>query len=86
MKTFEITNQQFSRAVIDFKDAAKENIEVEFFDGAFWVYASELATLRLFRVHTHKLAIGRQGFSKNLNTHYFTLESPSFTGEMSTKK
>lgn len=83
MKTFEITKAQFNRAVSEFRSITKEQVEVNFYDGAFWVFGSELATLRLFKKHAGSNGITAD-YSKNLSTFYFKMEAPSFCGEMST--
>ena len=74
----EVTETQFKRTSATFKDIAKQEINVEFFDSAFWVYGSELAVLRL-SVSYNK---GGHGFSKNLDTFYFKLNTPSICGEI----
>lgn len=69
-----ITNQHIIRATQEFLKHAKEEISVEY-DKGFWViYGSELACLRLF--HTYRGSKDAYvGFSKNLNTYYFSYDS-----------
>ena len=74
----EITGTQFNRTSGTFKKIAKQEINIEFFDNAFWVYGSELAVLRLSVAYNKS----DHGFSKNLDTFYFKLETPSICGEI----
>ena len=82
MYSNEITTAQFNRTVKMFNNMAGENMHVCFFSGAFWVFGSELATLRIAKKYTNAEGTN-QGFSANLDTYYFKLET-SFTGEMET--
>ena len=65
-----------------FREIAGESIEVEFKDGTFYVFGSELATLRLWMKYTGSVH-ARQAYSVNLGTYFFALDVPSFTGSMS---
>lgn len=82
MKTFEITKDQFSRAVEQFRAITQENSKVEFKAGNFWVLGTELEILRLAVKYNSR----EHGFSSNLGSFYFRLESPSFTGTMATEE
>ena len=75
-----MTTAQIERVAKDMTDYAKEPVRVEQITSCLYVFGSELATLRIF---AHYLASGsvsnpncRVGFSKNLNKHYFSLETP----------
>jgi hypothetical protein len=76
----QITHAQFERTVNMFKGFAKEDIRVEFFVGAFWVFGSELAMYRIARQY------GRCDveYSEPLSSFYFKLEMPGTVGEMAT--
>lgn len=82
MYSNEITKAQFNRTVKMFNEMAGENMHVRFFSGAFWVFGSELATLRIAKKYSNCNDVS-QGYSANLSAHYFKLET-SFTGEMET--
>lgn len=76
-----ISDNQIKRVTEDLMKIANTNSkevgEVEFYDSAFWFFGSELAVLRLdnkFRYNKR----ASSGFSKNLNTHYFKLETPLY--------
>jgi hypothetical protein len=60
---------------------AGEDVEVEAIGSTFYVYGSELATLRIFAYYNARGAAPnprvRQGFSYNRNTWYFSLERAS---------
>lgn len=77
----EITNAQFTRIVSAIRTIAGEAGKIEFYSRTVWFTGSELATLRLALAYrTNDKA--SFGFSKNLQTHYFALQMPSFVGEM----
>jgi hypothetical protein len=78
----EVTKNQFARTVEMFAEIAKEKVSVRLTDGEFWVYGSELATLRIFKKYAGCDDVS-QGHSANLNTFYFRI-STSFSGEMET--
>ncbi len=66
-----------SRVERDWRKVAKENVEVEKIKGAIYGFGSELATLRLFYEYRYSFALGKVncGYSDNLRTHYFVLET-----------
>lgn len=83
MNSREITKNQFDRTVEMLNKMAGESMHIRFSSGAFWAFGSELATLKLAK--QYKDCDGTsQGYSVNLETHYFMLESLSFHGEMET--
>lgn len=79
----EISKAQFTRAANDFAKYAKEDVKVKFMSSAFWVFGSELATLRIARTYrsTPQDRIGT-GYSDDNNCHYFRLNIPNFVGEV----
>ena len=78
---FELTDNLKDRFANDLSLIAKEEIDpsdVEQMGSTLYVFASELATLRIFakyqtngKIHNPK---ARVGFSKNTNTFYFALD------------
>ena len=62
------------RIMTAWSEAAGEDVEITFGDGWITALGSELATLRLFKYYAKDLRKKTQGFSINLNKHYFTLE------------
>ena len=63
------------RAKADFEKYAKEDLELKELGGALYAFGSELACLRLFYVYRHCGDRADSGFSQNLNTWYFRLET-----------
>lgn len=72
-----ITQSQIERVSEDLEYRAGEEVEVEFMDGAFWVFGSELATLRLLKKYRHN-DNARQDYSENLESFYFVLDTQYF--------
>lgn len=54
---------------------AKEDLEVKMLGGALYALGTELATLRLMKAYRHCGDRADSGFSQNLNTWYFRLET-----------
>jgi hypothetical protein len=80
-----ITKGQFESTVASLRSMAGEpDAPVEFHDCAFWVFCSELGSLRLITRYQRPSSVATQGHSANLNSHYFKLETPKVTGRMST--
>ena len=52
---------------------AKEEVSVECIKGTLYAYGSELACLRIFAKYQPSTK-ARVGYSKNMNTWYFSLE------------
>lgn len=67
-----MSDSYLSRAAAEFTKHAKENVTVEFVKGTFFVWGSELATLRLFKAYSKN---GRQNYSVNMGQFYFSLET-----------
>lgn len=81
---FEISKSQFNRAVRDFTSYAKEEVNVQFYDSAYWIFGSELAVLRIADKYRQCSAdIASKGYSETVKSNYFKLEVPDFIGEMS---
>lgn len=80
--TREVTKNQFARTVEMFTEIAKEKVFVRLTDGEFWVYGSELATLRIFKKYAGCDDVS-QGCSADGGTFYFRILT-SFSGEMET--
>lgn len=55
------------------KQYAGENVKVEKITGNYYVFGSELATLRIFKKYKDCTNVN-QGFSENLNTYYFSIK------------
>lgn len=70
----EMTQDLINRAKKGFEGYAKEEVQVEYSKGFWFVYGSELACLRLFRVYNGAKSL-HFGFSKNLNTYYISYDS-----------
>jgi hypothetical protein len=64
-----------TRAKAEFEKYAKETLELKELGGAVYAFGSELACLRLFYVYRNRDARAVSGFSENLNTWYFRLET-----------
>jgi hypothetical protein len=64
-----------NRAKAEFEKHAKETIEVQELGGTLYAYASELACLRLFYVYRHCDDRAQAGYSFNMKTWYFRLET-----------
>lgn len=73
--TREYTVDQKRRVIADWNNIAGEDGEVIFGNGYITYLGSEVATLRLFKVYSRQIDSISQGWSINLNRHYFTLES-----------
>jgi hypothetical protein len=63
------------RAKTEFEKHAKETVEVQELGGTLYVYGSELACLRLFYVYRHCGDRAQVGYSFNMKTWYFRLET-----------
>lgn len=61
-------------ASVKFNGIAQERGEIEFGDGYITWLGSELGTLRLYREYGSLQDRISQGYSQNLDRHYFTLE------------
>lgn len=70
------TENQIKRVKNDWEKIAKETIEIEYCNGTFYGYGSELATLRIYKEYTliTKSEKVRQEYSKNLKTYFFALD------------
>lgn len=64
-----------NRAKAEFEKHSKEPLEVENLGGALYAFGSELACLRLFYKYRHCGDRVETGFSANLNTWFFCLET-----------
>lgn len=83
--SIEITIGQFSRSVTDFRKYSKSNnIKVEFDNGVFFVYGTELECLRILAKY-HMVKKADVCYSDNRNSFYFRLEISGFTGNLSTE-
>jgi hypothetical protein len=63
------------RAQKDLEQIAKESLEMKELGGALYAFGSELACLRLFHKYRHCGDRADSGFSENLKTWYFRLET-----------
>jgi hypothetical protein len=63
------------RAQKDLEKIAKETLELKQLGGALYAFGSELACLRLFYKYRHCGDRVASGFSENLKTWYFRLET-----------
>lgn len=63
------------RAKVDLERIAKEVLELDQIGGAIYAFGSELACLRLFHKYRHCGDRVATGFSENLKTWYFRLET-----------
>lgn len=59
----------------EFEKYSKETLEVKELGGAVYAFGSELACLRLFYAYRKSFDQIDFGFSENLNTWYFRLET-----------
>lgn len=64
-----------NRAKTEFEKYAKETLEVRDIGGSVYAFGSELACLRLFYVYRNCGDRANSGFSDNLKTWYFRLET-----------
>jgi hypothetical protein len=64
-----------NRAKTEFEKHAKETLELKDLAGAVYALGSELACLRLFYVYRHCGDRAVTGFSENLKSWYFRLET-----------
>lgn len=64
-----------NRAKSEFEKHAKEALEVRDIGGAVYTFGSELACLRLFYVYRNCGDRAFAGFSENLKSWYFRLET-----------
>lgn len=81
----EITIGQFSRSITDFRKYSKSNnIKVEFDDGVFFVYGTELECLRILAKY-HMVNKATVEYSDNREKFYFRLEIAGFSGNLSTE-
>lgn len=76
----QITTQKFVEVASFMRRIAAGAIVVEFHSNAFWVYGSELSTLRLKQAYN--AAPVEVGYSYNLATFYFKLSTPNIAGEV----
>jgi hypothetical protein len=63
------------RAKVDLEQIAKETLELDQIGGAVYAFGSELACLRLFHKYRYCGDKAATGFSENLKTWYFRLET-----------
>lgn len=72
----EITTGMLLRTKQDWEQYAKESVSVENIKGTIYGFGSELACLRLYYRYRHSIKDGKVdvGFSKNMNSWYFSLE------------
>jgi hypothetical protein len=63
------------RAKSEFEKHAKETLELKELGGSVYAFGSELACLRLFYVYRNCGDRAASGFSENLKTWYFRLET-----------
>ncbi len=70
----EITANDIQRVKTNWENISKEVVKVEFISGTLYGYCTELASLRLLKAYrgTDKSDCG---YSENLETHYFRLET-----------
>jgi hypothetical protein len=64
-----------NRAKNEFEKHAKETLELKELGGAIYAFGSELACLRLFYVYRNCGDRVASGFSENLKSWYFRLET-----------
>lgn len=64
-----------NRAKAEFEKHSKEPLEVENLGGALYAFGSELACLRLFYKYRYCGDRANFGFSQNLNSWFFCLET-----------
>ncbi len=64
-----------NRAKAEFEKHAKETLELKELGGAIYAFGSELACLRLFYVYRNCDDRAASGFSENLKSWYFRLET-----------
>ena len=69
----ELTENKLLEVTRQMSKYAGEAVTVEQITGAVYVFASELATLRIFKKYCDSKNIS-QGYSENLKTHYFRIE------------
>lgn len=67
------TAAQIARLAHDWKCIASETVEVEQIGGAFYGFASEIATLRLLKAY-RTVELADCGYSENLGRFFFRLE------------
>jgi len=63
------------RAKTEFENYAKEALELKELGGAIYAFGSELACLRLFHKYRNCGDRADSGFSQNLKSWYFRLET-----------
>jgi hypothetical protein len=64
-----------NRAKTEFENHTKETLDVQSLGGALYAFGSELACLRLAKAYRHCGERADYGFSQNLKTWYFRLET-----------
>jgi hypothetical protein len=64
-----------TRAKNDLEKIAKETLELKQLGGALYAFGSELACLRLFHKYRYCGERAAAGFSDNMKTWYFRLET-----------
>lgn len=73
------TGPQLQRLAGDWSDWSKESVEVEYVKGTVYGFGSELAVLRLFAKYNSNGSVHvdnvRVGYSDNLNTWFFSLDT-----------
>jgi hypothetical protein len=63
------------KAKVEFEKHAKETLDLKELGGALYAFGSELACLRLSKVYRHCGDRAASGFSENMKTWYFRLET-----------
>ena len=82
MTTIPITRKGLEKAKNNFEKTAQEELEVQFWSGAFWCFGTELACRRLEYAYRDSTDDTMFGYSPNRKTWYFGKETTSFTGEI----
>lgn len=77
----EMSKGQFNRMVTDLCRYAKvKHLDIEFVNGAFFAYGSELECLRILSKY-HMVDSAKVYYSDNKETFYFKLTLTNFSGE-----
>jgi hypothetical protein len=64
-----------NRAKTEFEKHAKETLELKELGGALYAFGSELACLRLAKAYRFCGDLAASGFSENMKSWYFRLET-----------
>lgn len=68
-------SMNLARAKSEFEKHAREPLELKELGGAIYALGSELACLRLYKIYRYCGDRADTGFSLNMNTWYFRLET-----------